>query len=253
MIETYTANNIHELFDKILYSSVNFKNQEPWWRGQSVSDWDLVSSIHRQDEMVDESSIMTRFKLKASTRRENCPSKDDLVGWLFLMQHYGLPTRLLDWSESPLIALFFAVEEIKYKNEDSAIWALNPEQLNRSQSNPNEGILLPNNERTIRSVYSAFGSNDKPPCEVLSLLPDHNDIRQMLQQSVFTIHENKTPINLLPKAESFLIKIIIPKEKKYFFKEFLDQIGIDRSSIFPDLENLAKYISERNFFMAPKK
>jgi hypothetical protein len=57
------------------------------------------------------------------------PDPDDYFGWLFLAQHYGLPTRLLDWSESPLVALYFAVTE-GHEDHDGCVWALWPGGLN---------------------------------------------------------------------------------------------------------------------------
>jgi hypothetical protein len=54
------------------------------------------------------------------------PSEDDLAGWLSLMQHYRLPTRLLDWSFSPLIAAYFSVNDRFVEPVDACIWALAP-------------------------------------------------------------------------------------------------------------------------------
>src|SRR5690606_36926394 len=51
--------------------------------------------------------------------------------WLFLMQHYGVPTRLLDWTDSPLVALFFAVYNVDRDDRDASLWVLLPAALNR--------------------------------------------------------------------------------------------------------------------------
>ncbi len=75
-----------------------------------------------------EVNLNARFRLTAKTRRGEVPSNSDPLGWLFLMQHYRLPTRLLDWSQSPLVALYFALG--KPDDRDAVLWALSPTQLN---------------------------------------------------------------------------------------------------------------------------
>jgi len=51
--------------------------------------------------------------------------------WIFLMQHYRAPTRLLDWSESPLVALYFALVDKLQEDSDGALWCMDPIALNR--------------------------------------------------------------------------------------------------------------------------
>src|SRR5665647_120305 len=69
-----------------------------------------------------EKNILNRFKRHAFPYLKTIPQSD--IDWLVLGQHYGLPTRLLDWSENPLIALFFALSEIF--NSESHVWIIEP-------------------------------------------------------------------------------------------------------------------------------
>lgn len=102
-----------------------------WWRGQSNADWQLVPKIFRLSvKTEDEAHLIHRFVQRALTRYENCPDLGDLAGWVFLAQHYGLPTRLVDWTESPLVALHFAVTEESRDDTDGALWVLSPSRLN---------------------------------------------------------------------------------------------------------------------------
>src|SRR6266446_10614149 len=103
-----------------------------WFRGQAVADWYLEPKLLRGTVDLSETHFINRFKQNASFLLEKPPSSE--FDWLFLMQHYGMQTRLLDWTESPLVGLYFAVEEDAHNSEDGSLWALMPTLLN-SKSN----------------------------------------------------------------------------------------------------------------------
>lgn len=104
-----------------------------WFRGQSDYSWGLVPSVQRKDGMGKhyEQYITTNFMIHTMRLNPNAPQRYDRASWLTLMQHYGLPTRLLDWSESPLVALYFALSSDKDAKTDAAVWVLNPMELNK--------------------------------------------------------------------------------------------------------------------------
>ena len=99
-----------------------------WFRGQSDYSWGLVPSVQRKDGMGKnyEQYISTNFMIHTMRLNSNAPQQYDRASWLTLMQHYGLPTRLLDWSESPLVALYFALSGDEDAKTDAAVWVLNP-------------------------------------------------------------------------------------------------------------------------------
>lgn len=78
-----------------------------------------------------EQYITTNFMIHTMRLNPSVPQRYDRASWLTLMQHYGLPTRLLDWSESPLVALYFALSSDEDAKADAAVWVLNPMKLNK--------------------------------------------------------------------------------------------------------------------------
>lgn len=109
-----------------------------WFRGQSDYSWGLVPSVQRKDGMGKnyEQYISTNFMIHTMRLNPNAPQRYDRASWLTLMQHYGLPTRLLDWSESPLVALYFALSSDEDAKTDAAVWVLNPMRLNKKVGYP---------------------------------------------------------------------------------------------------------------------
>src|SRR5437588_7727485 len=105
-----TINSVAEFIEALR------QDQDPhgaatWFRGHSKADWKLLPGLLRDPPIViSETTLLTRFKQSAAMltdMRHHSSSFD----WMFSMQHYGVPTRLLDWSENPLVALFFCVEQ----------------------------------------------------------------------------------------------------------------------------------------------
>lgn len=106
------------------------------FRGQIRESWPLLSSlsrylipfgVRREAWPEQETRVLRIFQRKAHLLLRRLPAEGDALEWLALMQHYGAPTRLLDFSWSPFVAAFFALERA---TEDAALWALFPPGLN---------------------------------------------------------------------------------------------------------------------------
>lgn len=165
------------------------------------------------------------------------------------MQHYRLPTRLLDWSESPLVAVYFAMAAEAGDDIDAALWALSPTGLNLQQLK-REVICMPGSRDLRQLSREAFIANkDNPDCRILSVLTEQSDLRHMVQQSVFTIHGCSTSISDLPRADKYLARIRIPGKAKPVFRQVLALLGISRAVLFPDLENLAAELASLDFIL----
>lgn len=159
------------------------------------------------------------------------------------MQHCGLPTRLLDWTFSPLTALFFAVRDKSADDEDAVVWGLLPTALNKFQVGV-DGILGTGNnfiKPLLHNVWAALSDRLEAP-HILAINTQHVDVRQMVQASEFTIHGSESPISKLPNSEIFLISITLPKASKNAFRQTLNLFNLNESFLFPDLEHLAKQI-----------
>jgi hypothetical protein len=218
-----------------------------WWRGQGKSQgWPVLPQAYRRPHFVKyETSLTAQFIRQARSRRAICPDTEDYAQWLFLMQHYGLPTRLLDWSESALVAAFFATEDDRLVDEPGVIYALNPTGLNETHSIPH--ILTPHaptrpNSHLNKIFEPAFNQSAPPSHLNLACSPSEIDPRMMVQSSQFTAHGLTTPLEDMAGADKFLMHFEVPAEAKKSLRAQLNRLGVRRSILFPDLDNLATAI-----------
>ncbi len=244
-----------------------------WYRGHANAAWQLAPSIFRdlisekvtnereKDLRGIEDTTNINFRHQAKARERNFPHDDDQVGQLVVARHHGLLSRLLDWSESPLTALFFAVEDDISDREldDSCVWMILPDTLNKNQwesrivyySHAHVPKAIArcafNSHVTLEGTLKVMAGNRKREIEksgvVAAFIPQHTILRHMVQKAHFTIHHTPKVMDKLPSASEFLVKIIIPFDKR---KEILGELrwaGVSRDLLFPDLDNLAKHLN----------
>jgi len=181
------------------------------------------------------------------------------------MQHYGLPTRLLDWSESLLTASFFAVFNHREHEHSGCVWVLNPGRLNQ-ESIDHPGLATIHDAVGDLAMQLPFLGNEhaelKPAIQevaekidrgVVALEPDEVDVRMLVQQSMFTVHGSNAAPDESSFPEESLLKLIIPAERKGLFAHALASAGVRLSSVFPDLDHLAEELRDNTFIVCPPK
>jgi len=224
-----------------------------WWRGHSTNTWELTPQVFRawpRRPARYEANALNRFRQRAPTRHANCPTADDFAAWLFLAQHYGLPTRLLDWTKAPLYALFFAVWEPGRDKVDGTLWGMEPARLNEVFTG--EFCIYHDSDPPAKSlVHAAFTLKAPVLNYAVAIEPDERDARMLLQQSRFTIHGDSDSLNSLKHSSTFLDPIVIPARSKPKLRAQLDDLGITRSSLFPDLSNLAIELKDGSWSASP--
>jgi FRG domain len=217
----------------------------PWYRGQARVSWKLVPSVFRNAKGFNyETNISIRFMSRARARMREHPPNNDFGAWLSVMRHHGLPTRLLDWSESLLLAAYFVIADTAAFSEDGCIWALAATRLNKQQLG-DHAIFPIEHAKALSVVNAAF--TGKNVDQYLAVIPAHVDLRMLLQQSHFTVHGGPTPLESLPHADDYLIRFVVPAADKPELALSLNNMGINESTVFPELDNLARYLSSLTF------
>lgn len=229
-----------EHFEKALNEADPHHHERRFWRGQKDCSWGLQPGVFRAPRHYHESTLLRDFRLRAETLTERPPLREDYVGWINFAQHYGLPTRLLDWTVNPIVGLFFAVWDDQKEEHDGALWSLDAAGLNEAQKG-RRGLLLPDDQDVVAMVMAAFGSgaHAAPLPSVLAFAPFESDVRMVAQRSSFTIHGDDADLAELDVVKGRLLKWKIPHDSKGFLRRRLRAIGVSRSTVFPDLAHLA--------------
>lgn len=209
------------------------------YRGQSAAKWKLEPSISRYFDYIREHLgikkiveedyeyyMLQNFKKSARLYADRLPNEDDDLEWLAIMQHYGCPTRLLDFSFTPYIALFFAASS---GNTDFSLFII-----------PCEGMI--NNGKMLGSIKINKKTNvGKVLSEnVVVFEPKIITERQLLQQSVFlcptTIRSSVERCILNQEFLDEAKKLIINKNLRWDFLRELNKMNINTATLFPGMQ-----------------
>lgn len=262
MLNTYTLKQINHVIE------IGTTLTRSWFRGHSKVFNELTPRIFRgkfesqtykafrQDA---EFSIIESFKRKAPSLISSLPGEDDRISWLFVMQHHGAPTRLLDWTKSALVGLYFAVNQ--HHSEDGELWVLYPEALNKH----NGYFGLPTSRCRILRYLAAEPCHNNPeklakelelkeiPQYPLAVDPPLHFPRMVTQMSTFTIHPRPKAGCTIPEImteEINLVRYVIPRGCKKRILLDLAALGITKVTLFPELDSLSQDIIEEHNVVA---
>jgi len=225
--------------------------EAPWFRGAGDSRYRLVPGLYRTSagrEKGSDDELRAEFSRRALPLvAERAPRTE--WEWYFLMQHYRAPTRLLDWTDSALVALYFALSSwapnagAKRGQPKPAVWVMNPFALNRRTRwvGPVEA-----RSSTARQYLPRVYSHARIPQFPIALDPLLADQRMLVQHSHFTVHGSdvrgidEMHVELGLKNGLFEIVVDLDADSLLYLRGHLALMGITETTVFPDLEGLAR-------------
>lgn len=230
-----------------------------WFRGHARVCGELTPSVFREEFEQRwkvrnlENDFYHNFIRLAPARASHLPNEDDVIAWLFLMQHHGTPTRLLDWSGSVLVGLYFAVQA--FPDEDGELWSMYAQTLNLlsgyaghpTPNNPHLRFLARECTGGDRVLLAKTLGLSDVPARPLAVLPPLEFPRLVTQSSVFTIHPRPVAGYTIPDLlddHRNLVRYIIPARYKTQLRKDLNALGINHSRLFPDLDALSVYLRQ---------
>lgn len=263
------------------------------FRGQSDAKWPLSTSLERfvknrhfdeplaQKALIYESEMLNDFRKKYPLYRDaDKIDLDNSLECLCLMQHYGCPTRLLDFSDSIFVALFMALTD-NY-GEDSAIWAVRKFETkeyhfknfcsaNNTFSTPTANLIQTINAKSNDLIGKNYSNLESI---ILPIFPSKLNERSSIQQGCFLmpstvtipfqdvfdsffhisrpymtfdiselLRRNENPVFKQDARNLVLIKIIIPSRLKWELSQLLQQMNITSETLYPGFEGMIKSLA----------
>lgn len=218
-----------------------------WFRGHTRTSHTLLASALRAPGtfIPHEAALLKRFMQDAqglSASEIRTPWQ-----WLFTAQHYGVPTRLLDWSENALVGLYFACEPglagVNPARRDGNVWLLLPSTFNSRlgswRGNHANDLPMLGVDDFLES-YHPFTPPASPQVGLnpVAALAGRSFNRITNQRGTFTVSTDQVPLELLPSASEWLFRISVSGPSMHVVLDELRYLGIEERIIYPDLHRL---------------
>ncbi len=235
--QEYTICSLADVF-RVEFKS-NFDSMPKIFRGQADFAWGALPSLYRHLDFRLPFNLKHRHGIEAILIGKFFSRAEPYLGAhrrnflrdRMLAQHYGVPTRLLDWSQNPLIALYFAVEDDRY-DCDGALFC---------------GLASANWTGAVEKARE----EDVLCVDFVSLIPPSLDTRITAQTAILTVQNQTMPDNRFvhmedyefPKKTDYVKKIRIPRAAKSQIYQELQSIGITRWSIYPSIQGVGEGVN----------
>lgn len=247
------------VFDGVWDESIRRYRNNRVFRGVEDMHWDLIPTLNRvcSHNLSLEKQILRSFRKYGYADLKNA---DSLWQLLATGQHFGLPTRLLDWSYSPLVAAHFATEDTSAYNRDGAVIVADMEIINGLLPNALKELLITNGanvfsqemlDRTAPTLDKLKALSGQPfglffePASTVSRIEN--------QYALFSLSSDaEVMIDRLPGAERAFTRIVIPREIKLEIRDKLDYINISERMLYPGLDGVCRWIARRYAPLGPK-
>lgn len=271
-------NNVHiekiEQLDKLIWNqridmAIGRNRCACLYRGLPDKNFHLTTSLRRNCKQKKENlelSILRNFTKYAAT--EDATLETSIWRQMIVGQHHGLPTRLLDWSYSPLMALHFATSGMalsNMENSDCVIWQIDIDEINSLLPTKYQKKLIEENAHLMTTIMldellpgenavSKYDSDMSAQAFVL-LEPPSIDQRIINQYSYFSVipsriengDDEKGIENFLEKYTTQTIKYTIDSDIKWQIRDMLDNININERIAFPGLDGLSKWLTRHYY------
>ncbi len=243
-----------------------------WFRGESSEHGHLIPKLYRNipdekvaDQHEKERDYFLEFKRRARSFTEEIDPNDTWT-WYFLIQHYGGPTRLLDWTQDAAIALFFALDTERDGTDNPIVTVMETivlvhyafEELGEKKLD-RASVLYPGEPLTEKWISNITGSNvsltEEIPDSPIPLLPPYSDPRITAQRSCFTLfgkqrngfYINEKQIVCPCCGQKIISKLVIDGHEKNNLRQELTKIGVSSGKVYPGLDGISREITEEIF------
>lgn len=262
-IKTIEIKEFKDIFQLITEQPIDTetnRNRSPYfYRGLPNVSYHLQTSLQRNcgEKRADLEKCLLRNFAKYAMETEH-GARIATNDWtkMIIGQHHGLPTRLMDWSYSPLVALHFALSESNpadYGNHDCAVWKINcvdlintlPDKYTRKLGTPQRTAYLYTVDMLSEITLQEYDDDMEKQESLLLLEPPSIDQRIVNQYSYFTVipsYMDCVEEFIAKKLQDNTVRYVIDKSLRWRIRDMLDQMNINERIMLPGLDGLATWL-----------